>query len=96
MLRATTGWEVDYDGILLLGERITNFKRLLNHRLGATAADDRLPKLFLQAIEEGGTEGYVPDIEVLLPAFYEARGWDRASSLPRADKLESLGLLELA
>ncbi|MCA9869550.1 MAG: aldehyde ferredoxin oxidoreductase C-terminal domain-containing protein, partial [Anaerolineae bacterium] len=96
MLRAITGWDVGYDDILLLGERITNFKRLLNFRLGATRADDRLPKMFLQQIEAGGTEGYVPDFEALLAMLYDVRGWDPVTGLPRADKLESLGLLELA
>lgn len=96
LLRATTGWDVGYDDILLLGERITNFKRLLNFKLGATRADDRLPKLFLQAIEEGGTEGYVPDFEPLLAMMYDVRGWDPVSGQPLASKLEALGLNEFA
>ena len=93
LLRATTGWDVCYDDILRLGEQITNFKRLLNFRLGATRADDRLPKLFLKRLEQGGTEGYVPDIDALLAMLYDVRRWDPVTGLPRPEKLESLGLL---
>ena len=93
LLRATTGWDVCYDDILRLGEQITNFKRLLNFRLGATRADDRLPKLFLKRLEQGGTEGYVPDIDAMLAMLYDVRGWDPVTGLPRPEKLESLGLL---
>ena len=96
LLRSTTGWDVGYDDILLLGERITNFKRLLNFKLGATRADDRLPKMFLKAIEDGGTEGYVPDFETLLAMMYDVRGWDPISGRPQADKLEALDLNDFA
>ncbi|MCB0239465.1 MAG: hypothetical protein KDH08_12645, partial [Anaerolineae bacterium] len=61
--------------------------------LGATRADDRLPKLFLKRLEQGGTEGYVPDIDAMLAMLYDVRGWDPVTGLPRPEKLESLGLL---
>lgn len=96
LLQAITGWEVDYETIARLGERISIFKRLLNFRLGATRADDRLPKLLQQRIEEGGTEGFVPDIELLLDLYYRVREWDPVSGYPLPDKLESLGLAEWA
>lgn len=92
LLRTTTGWDVGYEDILRLGERITNFKRLLNFRLGATRADDRLPKLLLKKIEEGGTEGFVPDMDMLLALLYDVRGWDPVSGRPLPEKLQSLCL----
>ncbi|MFN2167689.1 MAG: aldehyde ferredoxin oxidoreductase C-terminal domain-containing protein, partial [Anaerolineae bacterium] len=94
LLQAITGWEVDYATIGHLGERITNFKRLLNFRLGATRADDRLPKLLQQRIAEGGTEGFVPDIEYLLDLYYRVREWDPVTGYPLPEKLESLDLAE--
>ncbi len=96
LLRSITGWDVDYRAITRLGERITNFKRVLNFRLGATRADDRLPKLLQQQIEEGGTEGFTLDIELLLNLYYQAREWDPTTGYPLPGKLEALGLAEWA
>ncbi|MCJ7676339.1 MAG: aldehyde ferredoxin oxidoreductase C-terminal domain-containing protein [Anaerolineales bacterium] len=35
-------------------------KRLYNHRMGLTAANDRLPGHLLEPLQEGGSVGYVP------------------------------------
>lgn len=92
LLHSLTGWPVDYDEVMRLGERIGVFKRMLNFRLGASRADDRLPKPLLQRIEAGGTEGFVPDMDLLLSLYYQAREWDPASGKPLPEKLEALGL----
>lgn len=92
LLQAITGWEVDYDEIMRLGERISVFKRALNFRLGATRADDRLPKLLRQKIENGGTEGYTPNIDLLLSLYYDVRGWDPRTGKPCPDTLQRLSL----
>jgi aldehyde:ferredoxin oxidoreductase len=94
LLQALTGWEVDYSTVMQLGERISVFKRALNFRLGATRADDRLPKPLLKQIEKGGTEGFVPDIDLLLSLYYQARDWDPVTGKPLPQKLEALGLGE--
>ena len=96
LLQALTGWEVDYGTVMQLGERISVFKRMLNFRLGATRADDRLPKPLLKQIEKGGTEGFVPDIDLLLSLYYQARDWDPVTGKPLPQKLEALGLGEWA
>ena len=92
LFNALTGWGVDYDEISRLGERISVMKRALNFRLGATRADDRLPKLLQQKIEAGGTEGYTPDIDHLLSLYYDVRGWDPATGKPCPEVLQRLGL----
>jgi len=96
LLVAATGWEVPLDDTLLAGERIWNLKRAFNHRLGLTRADDRLPQLLLQPLSEGGTQGHVPDLELMLREYYEARDWDPATGKPSREKLLSLGLEEMA
>jgi aldehyde:ferredoxin oxidoreductase len=92
LFNALTGWGVDYDEIMRLGERISVMKRALNFRLGATRADDRLPKLLRQKIEAGGTEGYTPDIDLLLSLYYDVRGWDPATGKPQPEALQRLDL----
>ncbi|HIC93654.1 MAG TPA: aldehyde:ferredoxin oxidoreductase, partial [Anaerolineae bacterium] len=86
------GWEVGLDEAMAIGERIWNLKRVLNFRLGLRREDDRLPKLLLKPLEEGGTEGHVPDLERMLEEYYEARDWDRGMGQPSREKLEGLGL----
>jgi len=46
--------------------------------------------------EEGGTGGYVPDVERLLLDYYQVRGWDRETGKPTADHLRRLGLEDIA
>jgi len=92
LLGTATGWEWDAEALALAGERIFTLKRALNHRLGMTRADDRLPDLLLKALSEGETEGFVPDMDAMLLAYYRVRGWDPATARPSAERLESLGL----
>lgn len=92
MLNAAAGWDMDAGELRRCGERIFNLKRLLNLRWGLTPAHDRLPKLLLQPLAEGGAAGVVPDMELLLPAYYEARGWDTSTGGPTPAKRAELGL----
>jgi aldehyde:ferredoxin oxidoreductase len=96
MLSAATGWDFSLDNVLPVGERIFNLKRALNIRWGWDPKDERLPSLLLQPLEEGGTGGYVPDVERLLSDYYQARNWDRESGKPTAEKLLELDLGEAA
>jgi aldehyde:ferredoxin oxidoreductase len=92
LLAAATSWEVILDDTLLAGERIWNLKRAFNCRLGLTRADDRLPQLLLQPLSEGGTQGHVPDLELMLREYYAARSWDPETGKPSREKLEELEL----
>jgi aldehyde:ferredoxin oxidoreductase len=92
MLSAATGWELTPSDLLEVGERIVNLKRLLNLRWGLRPGDEKLPGLLLRSLEDGGTAGYVPDVERLLSDYYRARGWDRETGQPSMEKLGQLGL----
>jgi len=92
LLNAATGRHETLDSLLHIGERIWNLKRAYNNRLGLTRADDRLPKLFLQPLPEGGTQGHVPNLELMLREYYQARDWDWETGKPSREKLEELGL----
>jgi aldehyde:ferredoxin oxidoreductase len=91
LLNAATGREWDIAETLRAGRRIWNLKRALNCRLGLTRSSERLPKLLLQSLE-GPTEGYVPDLEVMLREYYAVRGWDPETGWPTRETLEELGL----
>lgn len=94
LLHTIAGIEADYDWIARTGERITNLKRALNCRLGATRADDTLPKLLRAPLVKSNTEGNSLDLETMLPLYYQARGWDWETGKPLPEKLAALDLPE--
>lgn len=94
LLRTIAGIEADYGWITRMGARITNLKRALNCRLGATRADDTLPKLLRVPLVKSNTEGNSLDFEMMLPIYYRARGWDWETGKPLAEKLTELDLPE--
>lgn len=96
MLGAATGWDIALDSLLRAGERILNLKRVLNLRWGLKTEDEKLPGMLLKPLEEGGTGGYVPDVERLLSDYYEVRKWDRRSGKPTLEKLRELDLADVA
>ena len=91
-LNGVTGWGLEIEDLMTLGKRIVTLKRLLNLRRGLTRADDRLPDLLLQPLDDGGTEGTVPDVETLLASAYAEYGWDPETGRPTWETLERLGL----
>jgi aldehyde:ferredoxin oxidoreductase len=78
------------------GERAWNLKRAINNRMGLNAANDKLPKALLEPYNEGGTDGFIPDIKAMLLSYYEVRGWDVESGKPTRQKLLELGLDDVA
>jgi aldehyde:ferredoxin oxidoreductase len=68
---------------------------MLNLKLGLTRADEVMPKLLTQPLNEGGSEGFVPDVDLLLDEYYRERDWDKKNGRPSAAKLAALGLTEL-
>ncbi|MFQ5820213.1 MAG: aldehyde ferredoxin oxidoreductase family protein [Candidatus Heimdallarchaeota archaeon] len=74
------------------GERIYNLARVFNIREGLTRGDDTLPKRLLEdPLPEGPAEGHVINLDPLLDAYYEYRGWDQDGK-PTPEKLKELEL----
>ena len=92
LLSAATGHDWSLEEMMRAGERAWNLKRVYNCRLGLTRATEKLPKLLLEPLPDGGQAGHVPDMELMLHEYYAARGWDEATGLPTAQKLAELGL----
>lgn len=97
LIRYGLGWDdfsvVDFRTI---GERVYNLARAFSIREGLTAADDTLPKRLLEEpLPEGPAKGHVNDLAPLLDAYYELRGWDKATGKPTPEKLRELGLEEV-
>jgi aldehyde:ferredoxin oxidoreductase len=96
LINAACGLEWTIEDLMKCGERAWNLKRAINNRMGLTRANDRLPKALLVPFPDGGSAGYVPDIQGMLQAYYDARGWDAETGKPRREKLSELGLDDMA
>lgn len=99
MVAAQTGLELTAAELLTVGERIHNLARAFNVREGFRRQDDRLPtRVMEEPIPEGPSAGdrvSQEELELLLDAYYEARGWNRAG-IPLKARLVSLDLPEVA
>jgi len=92
IVNAALGWEWTTQDVLDTGDRIFQLKRLINLRLGVTAADDRLPPRFAnEPRPTGGAAGVLPDLAVMLPLYYEMRGWG-PDGAPSPERLVRLGI----
>ncbi len=96
LLNAQLGLNWTTEDLMRSGERAWNLKRAINNRMGLTRANDKLPKVFLEPHQEGGAAGFALDIDGMLSAYYEARGWDTQTGRPSKEKLVELGLPEIA
>ena len=96
LINAACGLDLTLDDMMVLGERAWNLKRAINNRMGLSRANDKLPKAFSTPFLDGGSAGFVPDIEKMLTAYYEARGWDEATGKPTREKLSELGMSNVA
>jgi len=92
MLRTATGWDLSDDEIMKAGDRIWNIEKLFNMSQGFTKKDDTLPPRILTVpLPSGPAKGKVCELDVMLPEYYQLRGWD-TEGIPTKDKLGELGL----
>jgi aldehyde:ferredoxin oxidoreductase len=96
LIDAACGLDWDIAEMMKAGERAWTLKRAINNRMGLTRANDGLPKALLEPLPDGGSAGFVPDINRMLAAYYEARGWDSETGKPSRETLSRLGLEDIA
>ena len=92
LVNAALGLDASLADLLRAGERGWNLKRIINLRLGLKPENEKLPKLLLQPLEDGGQAGHVPDVAAMLDEYYQASGWDRSTGWPTPEKIAELGL----
>ena len=96
LINAACGLAWSIPDLMKSGERAWNIKRAINNRMGLRRANDKLPKALLEPFPDGGSAGFVPDIEGMLSAYYQHRGWDTETGKPSIEKLLELGLEDVA
>jgi aldehyde:ferredoxin oxidoreductase len=92
IINTALGWDWTAEDVLTMGDKLFQLKRLINLRLGITAADDKLPeRLVTEPRPSGHAAGILPDMDLMRPIYYELRDWDE-NGVPRPERLEKLGL----
>jgi len=87
MLSTLTGWDIDGEELLAVGERIYDLQRRFNVREGIKKTDDMLPERCLK-LPEFGKYSSVEECEIrsydsMLEECYEARGWEKETGIPK-------------
>ncbi|MFW5898745.1 MAG: aldehyde ferredoxin oxidoreductase family protein [Candidatus Saliniplasma sp.] len=99
LVNAVTGFDIDLDEFLRIGERTYNLSKLFNLKNGFTREDDKLPdRFFKDKVLYGPTEGETisrREFEEELDRYYDVRGWDE-EGIPLKNTLKRLDLPELA
>ena len=91
-LQAACGEEFTVEHMNMIGERIWNMEKQFNLAAGLTKKDDSLPpRLLNEAAKTGASKGSVNRLDVMLPKYYEIRGWD-SEGVPTAETKARLGL----
>ena len=92
LIQSLLGYDFTEQDFRRTGERIYNLERAFNIREGLTRADDTLPKRLLEdPLPDGPAQGQVVNLDPLLNAYYQYRGWDN-NGKPTPEKLTELGL----
>ncbi len=95
LIRAVTGWDVDLDELMTIGERRLNMLRVFNAREGFDRRQDTLPNKFFRPLAGlGPTAGVKIDrqqFESNLDLYYQIMGWS-PEGIPTRAKLNELGL----
>lgn len=78
--------------LMEVGERIWNMERRFNLAAGLTGKDDTLPqRLLKEAAKTGPATGLSNKLDVMLPEYYDLRGWDK-NGIPSNETVQRLGL----
>ena len=95
-LCAITGHAYDYDGLLLLGERVAILRQAFNLREGLKPSDFVLPERVRGSppLDDGPTAGVTIDLELQNRAFFEAMGWDASTGLPDGRRVQEVGAID--
>jgi aldehyde:ferredoxin oxidoreductase len=94
-INLATGWNIEMEEALSIGERGTNLGRVFNTREGFSSKDDTLPERFFQGLENGALQGHpMPrqEFQQALTRLYTLKGWDSKTGLPLPARLAELSL----
>ena len=97
-ISCVTGWDIDFDELIFIGERIANVQQAFNIREGLNPLEFHVPNRVYKTPppENGPLVGRNCDIDLLVRDWYKEMDWDIHSGKPKKQKLEELGLKDVA
>ena len=97
LINGVTGFGLDFDGMLKIGERINAIRQCFNVREGLKPSDFKLPHRLKGSppLKRGVLKGITIDIDTLKKRYFEYVDWDLETGLPSKDKIVDLGLEKL-
>lgn len=97
MLHAAVGWDMSADELRVTARRIVAAKKQFNVRAGWTAAEDTLPRRFLDSHVGDDPTAILPAdrLAALVREYNRARGWSPDGQLP-ADQIAEFNALPSA
>lgn len=95
LLEAVTGHDLTEEGLDGVGERIWNLARSIMITEGRTREEDTLQESYF--VELNGLKGISKeDFEEAKTRYYRLRGWDEETGRPTREKLDEIGLRDVA
>ncbi len=95
MLNAVTGYEIDQNEMLKIGDRNFTLGRLFGISHGLTRADDDLPPRFKNEplpFADRQEKLSQEDLDKMINDYYEINGWDE-NGIPTPERLKELGII---
>lgn len=93
-----TGWDTTHEELDRVGERIANLRMAFAVKHGNNPAGRTVPGRLLGDPPQatGPHEGFTVDLETMKQDWFGLAGWDTRTSMPSRERLEALGLADVA
>lgn len=93
LFNSCTGENGDLDDFIQKGTRIVNLERAYIVREGFRRADDTIPRRMLEEpVKEHNIPPIGDNLEIMKDDYYQVRGWDKETAIPKEETLLGLGL----
>lgn len=97
LLSAAAGIDCSAEDLLKAGGRIVHLERAYWNRLLVGRLEDKNPKRFTQEpMPDGPNKGMLFPEDLLIPRYYQVRGWESETGFPLVKTLREYGLDDVA
>jgi aldehyde:ferredoxin oxidoreductase len=96
-INAATGWNMNAQDALTIGERILTLRHCFNVREGIKPTDTRIRHRAggYPSVKKGPLANITLDLDTMAARYYEKLGWDYETGMPGEERLRALGLSDV-
>ncbi|RJP66759.1 MAG: aldehyde ferredoxin oxidoreductase [Candidatus Abyssobacteria bacterium SURF_17] len=93
-INAATGWKLDTQAFLTIGERILTLRHCFNVREGIKPVDTQIRNRAggYPPLKKGPLADVTLDLDTMASRYYQKLGWNYQTGIPDKQRLQSLGL----